>query len=99
MSSKPGAGQGILSKIDDDAGEFSDRDIAIASAIAFFHNDFIIDISRSDPSTALQMLSEELLGKNLHLPQRFGRTLYDKFNAISDGQRIECPRKRAQGFC
>jgi hypothetical protein len=77
----------ILSRIDISA--YTKRDIAMACAIAFFHQDFLIDVERSDDIQSLALVGDELARGNLFLPQRLGRKLYDKFNSFPDKGRVE----------
>ena len=80
-------GKGVLSRID--TSSCDQRTIAMACAILFFHHDFLIDVRNSDPDGSLSLLGDEFMRGRLHLPQRLGRELYDKFNAMPDKGRIE----------
>jgi hypothetical protein len=80
-------GRKILSHLD--LSSYSERQLVLACALVFFHQEFLIDIANSDPVSALAMLGDELASERIWLPDRYGRTLYDRFNSLSDKGRID----------
>jgi hypothetical protein len=71
-------GRTLLSQMD--VSTHRNADIALATVLTFFHRDFLIDVDGCDVTAAMQMLTNELKAGSLRFPQRFGRTLYDKYN-------------------
>lgn len=68
---------------------YSDVDIAIACALVFYHHDFLIDVGKSNATEAMSMFGNAMSGGSIRLADRFGRMLYDKFNALPKKGRAE----------
>lgn len=69
--------------------EVSKADIALAMFRAFFHHDFLIDPAKSDWDLIEEQLNKEMVTRQILLPHRVGRLLYDKFNDTCTDDRTD----------
>ena len=82
-------GRFSIERIISESNTINNGEQSLAACLVFFHRDFMNDIPHCDPRRAIELLEQEIEKGNIFLPQRFGRTLYDRFNQSYSGERLE----------
>jgi hypothetical protein len=73
-------GTEALSKVGNACSENGPSELAVAALTIFCFRDLLIDLDKADLHLLISRLDIDLREKNLRLPHRFGRLLYDRFN-------------------
>ncbi|MEK7400487.1 MAG: hypothetical protein AAB116_26380 [Candidatus Poribacteria bacterium] len=65
------------------------NDIYMALFLHLYYHELLIDVENTNLDLIRSTLNDELLNFRIHLPYRYGRLLYDKFNNTVQSNRIE----------
>jgi hypothetical protein len=83
------SGQSLLKFFKPEKKKTQINDIYMALFAHLYYHELLIDVEKTNLDLIRSTLNDELLDRRIHLPYRYGRLLYDKFNNTIQSDRIE----------
>jgi hypothetical protein len=80
--------QSVITTLDAGPSE-EDTRLKLAALSLFFHQDFLVDLHKTDYQKIADLLHTDLLRGAVRFPQNYGRELYDRYNDLFSIERAD----------